>query len=454
MANDSTPEKLLVSGSCLMLNSRQQDSIKNGGVVISGDSIIAVGTRTELREHYPAAPELHEPHGLLMPGLVNTHTHASMTCFRTLADDRTPRQWCLEQGLPLESNLPREMVYQWARLIIAEMIKSGTTSFCDTSFFSREVVRAAAEAGIRSWIGETSYDIPSLSPAAREDSFLRIRELMGEYSDHPLVTITAAPRGISRCSPELLKQSKASAEANNSFWIINLPETKDEAQSCLKRCGRTAVQHLDGLGLLNKRTLAAHCLHLEPADIELLARREVKVSICQDANMKRGSGSADVARLLACGITVSIGTDSGATGNDADLFSEMSGLAKAQKAAAMDPTVMDAETTLRLATEGGASALGAIDHIGGLAIGKKADLIVLDLKQPHLTPLYNIPSHLVYAARGADVLHSIINGRIVMKDRRLLTLNESDIIAAVKGLSDRYLHFKESAVPGTVPDSK
>ncbi len=448
MSNAPTPEELLVSGRHLLLDSRQRDGIKNGGLVISGDTIIATGTRKELRERYPAADELHEPHGLIMPGLVNTHTHASLTCFRGLADDAEAMRRFEEKLLLPESMVQHEMAYQGAQLAIAEMIKSGTTSFCDMSSFSREVARAADEAGIRSWVGEALYELPTHSPAEGEDAFHCARELLENYHGHPLVTITVAPFSVSCCGPHLLKKSKAIAEANNTLMVIHLPEKGDEAEACRRRYGRTVVQHLDDLGLLNERTLAVHALHLKPGDFELLARQGVRVSHCQEANMKHASGTADVSRLLSRGVIVSIGTDACTANNDADMFSELSCLAKAQKAAAMDPTVMDAETTLRLATENGASALGAADRIGTLAIGKKADLIILDLQQPHLTPLYNIPSHLVYAARGADVLHSIINGRIVMKGRHLLTLNESEIITAMKDLAGRILNFNKMNYPG------
>jgi len=432
------PEKeLLISGSHLLVNGRQKDVIVKGGVVISGDTICAVGSRTALKEDYPEADELHEPNGLIMPGLVNSHSHAPLSCFRGLTDDLPLITTFQEHNPPLEAKLEHETVYHGALLSIAEMLKSGTTSFCDMSLLSREVARAAAETGIRGWIGETLYDSPSASYCSTDEAFGFIEEICQNYRNHPLISITIAPHSVYRCAPELLKQARRLGEKNNLLYVIHLAETRGEIKACLERYDKTPVRHLEELGLLNNQTLAANCVHLQPGDVELLAERGVKVIHCPESNMKLACGTAPLALFLSHGITLSIGTDSCAANNDLDLFGEMNSLAKAHKVASMNPTIMDAETTLHLATQGGASVLGVADRIGTLEVGKKGDLIVLDLKQPHLTPLYNLPSHLVYAARGGDVIHSVINGRIVMRDRQLLTLREGDCIAAMTEISKR-----------------
>jgi 5-methylthioadenosine/S-adenosylhomocysteine deaminase len=432
------PEKeLLISGSHLLVNEYQKNVIVDGGVVISGDTICAVGGRTELKERYPDSVEFHEPNGLIMPGLVNSHSHASMACFRGLADNLPPATTFQEHISSLKAVLDREIVYHSALLAIAEMIKSGTTSFCDMSLLGDEVARAAAETGIRGWIGETLYDLPADCCGPADGIFGSLEEMFQTYRNHPLISIVVAPHSISHCTSELLKKARQFAEKNNLLYVIHLAETRGEIEACLERCGKTPVRYLEEQGLLNNQTLAANCVHLQEEDIELLAKRGVKVSHCPESNMKSGSGTAPLARFLSHGIPVSIGTDSFAANNDLDLFGEMNSLAKAHKVASMNPTLMDAETTLHLATQGGASVLGGAGRIGTLEIGKKGDLIVLDLKQPHLTPLYNIPSHLVYAARGGDVIHSVINGRIVMRDRRLLTLREDDCLAAITEISKR-----------------
>ena len=225
------------------------------------------------------------------------------------------------------------------------------------------------------------------------------------------------------------------AHDHNCLYVIHLSENAAEVATCRERYGCTPVQHLDTMGLLNERTLAVHCVILEDQDIEILARRGVKVAHCPESNMKLASGAAPAVQMLKAGITLGLGTDGSASNNDVDMFGEMNTTAKLHKVIQMDPTAMNAETTLHAATLGGAACLHAETEIGTLTIGKKADIIVLDLNQPHLTPLYNIPSHLVYAARGADVIHSVINGRLVMYNRQLLTLDEKAILARMGEIS-------------------
>lgn len=437
----SLPE-LIVSGRYLLPTWRQQDCIADGAIAICGDTILAVGRRSELQTRYPGTMELHEPHGLVMPGLVNTHTHAAMSCFRGFADDLPLMTWLQEHIFPVEAQLDGDMVYNSTLLSIAEMIKSGTTSFCDMYLFAKDVTRAAALSGMRSWIGEVLYDFPSPSYGELQNGFVHVKEMFEEYRHHPLVTITAAPHSVYTCAPALLEQCAGLAAENDGLYVIHLSETETEIETCRNQHGTSPVRHLERLGILNDRTLAAHCVILDQEEIELLAEREVKVSHCHESNMKLASGIAPVTKLLEHGVTVSIGTDGSASNNDVDMFSEMNSVAKGHKVATMDPTAMNAETTLHAATLAGATALGCADQIGTLAAGKKADLIVLDLNQPHLTPLYNIPSHLVYAARGADVVHSMINGRIVMQDRQLKTLDEAAIIARMQEISQKVLNIR------------
>jgi 5-methylthioadenosine/S-adenosylhomocysteine deaminase len=259
--------------------------------------------------------------------------------------------------------------------------------------------------------------------------------MFDQYQEHPLITITVDPHAIYTCSPQLLQRLGELAHERDCHYVIHLSENAEEIAICRERYGCTPVEHLEGLGLLNERTLAAHCVLLSDKEIEILARRQVKIAHCPESNMKLSSGAAPAPRMLAAGITMGLGTDGSASNNDVDIFGEMNSTAKLHKVVNMDPTVMNAETTLHMATLGGAACLLAESEIGSLAVGKKADIIVLDLNQPHLTPLYNIPSHMVYAARGADVIHSIINGKIVMQNRQLLTLDEKSILIRMRKIS-------------------
>ena len=322
------------------------------------------------------------------------------------------------------------------------MIRSGTTTFCDMYLFAGEVARAAAETGIRAWVGEVLYDFDSPSYGSVENGFSHVRELFDRYRNHPLVSITVDPHSVYTCSPSLLQRCAELAGEFDSLCVVHLAETDSEVDTCLERYGVRPVHHLDRLGLLGERVLAAHCVKLEPDEIELMARRGVRVSHCVESNMKLASGIAPVPDLLSRGVCVSIGTDGPASNNDVDMFRAMSSVAKVHKAVSIDPTVMSAEAPLRCGTLGGAEALNGAHLIGSLEPGKKADLIVIDLDQPHLTPLYNVVSHLIYAARGNDVIHSMINGRMVMKDRKLLTIDERGAIDAMRRIGARVLSLR------------
>lgn len=426
---------LLLTGRYLLPGSRQSELLEHHGIAIAGDTITSIGPAKTLKKDNPQAEVLHSEHGLIMPGLVNTHTHAAMTCFRGIADDLPLMTWLEEHIFPIERRLTPEIVYQSTLLSIAEMIKSGTTSFCDMYLFAKDVARAAAESGMRAWIGEVLYDFPSPSYGPLENGFSYVQEMFSHYRNHPLISIAVMPHSVYTCSPQLLLRLGDIARLENALLHIHLSENAAEVATCRERYGVTPTRHLDNLGILGANTLAAHCVVLDEEEIELLAKRQAKVSHCLESNMKLASGIAPVVRMLEEGVAVSLGTDGSASNNDTDMFGEMNCVAKVHKVERMDPTVMDAETTLRLATLGGATALGVEEKIGSLEPGKKADMIVIDLNQPHLTPLYNIPSHLVYAARGGDVQHSVINGKVVMQNRRLLTLDEDSIIAAMRELA-------------------
>ena len=416
---------LVLSGRYLVTRA-DREVLENSSVAIAGDTIVEIGQ--DLAVKYPRAEHISQSHGLIMPGLINTHTHAAMSCFRGLADDLPLMQWLQEYIFPVEAKLTPELVYHSTLLSICEMIKSGTTTCNDMYLFAKEVARAMAESGMRAWLGEVLYDFPSPNYGDLENGFAYTRELFSQYTNHDLLTITVNPHAVYTCSPELLQRLGAMAEEKNALYHIHVSENADEIATCRKRFGLSPVRHLEALGLLGERVVAAHCVMIDDGEIELFARRGVKVAHCQESNMKLASGTAPVVKMLESGLTVGIGTDGSASNNDVDMFGEMNTVAKIHKVVRMDPTAMDAATTLQAATMGGAGLLGAELQIGSLEPGKKADIIVLDMDKPHLTPVYNPVSHLVYAARGSDVIHSVINGRVVMRDRCLTTLDEGSIL--------------------------
>ena len=424
--------KKILRGKYLLTMDEDNSILENGGLMIEGDRIVEVGDGTELSAKYPDADLLAEEHGLIMPGLVNTHTHAAMSCFRGLVDDLPLMQWLQEYIFLREAQLSGEIVYHSSLLSICEMIKSGTTSFCDMYLFASDVARAAEESGMRAWVGEVLYDFPSPNYGDLENGFSYMDTLFAEYENHELLTITVNPHAVYTCSPELLTRLGKVARERNAVYHIHLSENRDEVEICRQRYGCSPVKHLEQLGLLNDRVLAAHCVQLCDDEIALLVKKGVKVAHCQESNMKLASGTAPVVKMLEAGVCVGIGTDGSASNNDVDMFGEMNTVAKIHKVARMDPTAMNAATTLRAATMGGAGTLRVETIIGSLEPGKKADVIVLDLNKPHLTPIYNPVSHLVYAARGGDVVHSIINGQLVMRNRKIETIDEQAVLAEME----------------------
>ena len=403
-------------------------------VAVAGDSIAEIGLN--LAGKYPQAELLACPQGLIMPGLINSHSHAAMSCFRGLADDLPLMDWLMQHIFPREAKLTKEIVYHSTLLSICEMIKSGTTAFNDMYLFTQEAARAAADAGMRAWIGEGFFDFPSPCYGELENGFTYVKELFEQHQDSDLITITVTPHSVYTCSPPLLQRAAVLAEQKQALFHIHLAETKSEVSGCMEQHGSTPVRHLEQLGLLNDRTVAAHCVQISAEEIALLAERKVKVAHCPESNMKLASGLAPVQAMLKQGLTVGIGTDGSASNNDVDMFSEMRTAAMLHKLRDLDPTAMQAEAALRAATMGGAALLGAEAQIGSLEVGKKADIIMLDMNQPHLTPCYHPVSHLVYAAKGSDVLHSVINGKVVMRDRRLTALDEAAILSEMRSIGE------------------
>ncbi|HPB75924.1 MAG TPA: amidohydrolase, partial [Chromatiaceae bacterium] len=375
---------------------------------------------------------------LIMPGLINSHTHAAMTCFRGLADDLPLMDWLNDYIFPAEArNVDPELVYWGSLLACAEMIKSGTTSFCDMYIFEEETARAAKEAGMRCLLGEVLYDFPSPSYPTPAAGLALTRQLLERYADDPLIRIAVEPHALYTCSEPLLVQARDLAREFNAPLALHLLENQAEKSQLLAKYGQGAVTYLEQLVCLDERLIAFHCVAFDDEDIRRFAEHGCKVVYNPESNMKLASGFAPVARMRAAGIPVGLGTDGCASNNDLDLFQEMDTAAKLEKVRHLDPTLLPAPTVVAMATREGARVLGLEGVTGCLCPGLKADLILIDLKRPHLTPMYHPYSHLVYAVTGADVKTVFINGRLVMRDRQLLTLNEGEIMERVNRIAGR-----------------
>lgn len=424
---------LLTNGIVLTLDAADTILTK-GTVAIAKDTITAVGPAEEFSD-WSASEVVDARGGIIMPGLINSHTHAAMTCFRGLADDLPLMTWLNGHIFPAEAKLDDPMVYSGALLACAEMIMSGTTCFCDMYLFEDAVARAASDAGMRAVVGEVLYDFDSPNYGPIAQGFEYTRKLIETWQDHPLVTIAVEPHSTYLCAPELLQKAFELARQFRLPLVIHVAESKSEVSQIKERFDKTPVEHLADLGLLASNVVACHCVALTENDIALLKRFDVKVAHNAESNMKLASGIAPIPELLTEGICVGLGTDGCASNNDLDLFLEMDTVAKLHKAKTLDPTVMDAETVLKMATIGAARVLGLESFIGSIETGKKADLIIVDTDQPHLTPMYNPVSHMVYAARGSDVTTVMINGTIVMQDGRLTTMDLGRIMDDVNQIA-------------------
>ena len=422
----NTADILVYNGTVLALD-KANTIIPDGFVTIEANTVSSVGADGEGLAK--ARKTIDAEGGFILPGLINGHTHAAMTLFRGLADDLPLMEWLNNYVFPVEGKMDADFVRVGSLLACAEMIMSGTTTFCDMYLFEEEVARAAKESGMRCVVGEVLYDFPSPNYGSLEKGFAYTEALIERWKGDPLVTIAVEPHSLFTCGVDLLKRANDLALGNGVPLIIHVSETKTEVEEIQSRCGKRPVQLLRDLGLLGPHFIADHCVYIDQSEVQLLAEHEVSVVHNPESNMKLASGIAPVPEMMAQGVTVALGTDGCASNNDLDLFAEMDTAAKLHKVSKLDPTVMDAQTLLRMAIVDGARALGLDHSIGTLQAGKRADLIVIDTKKPHLIPLYNPYSHLVYAACGHDVKHSIIDGNVVMENRELLTLDVEDILA-------------------------
>ena len=368
---------------------------------------------------------------LVVPGLVNAHGHVAMTLLRGVADDKPLDRWLSEDIWPLEAELRPADVYAGARLGLLEMIKSGTTAFADMYFHVPQIARAVEETGLRAVLGHTAITVGKDEADARSDLEESLAVAM-EYdgaADGRLAT-SFQPHALTTVGAEYLDQYVPRARQAEVPIHFHANETRDEVDPIVEEHGRRPLTYADDHGLLTSDSWIAHGVHVDESEIELLADRQTGVAHCPASNMKLASGMAPVQRFLDAGVRVGIGTDGAASNNDLDMFDELRDAAMVGKLAAADAAALDARTTFRMATAGGADLLGL--DAGRIEAGAPADLAVLDLDRPHLTPAHDLVSHLVYAASGADVRHTICDGRVLMRDRTVLTLDERATIETAR----------------------
>ena len=436
---------IVISGGRILTMDEKDTKIQKGSLVISGDTIVALGNEEDIEKEYYGKQRIEAKDFLVMPGLINAHTHAAMTCFRGLADDMDLMDWLSNYIFPAEAkNVDPELAYWGSLLACAEMIKSGTTTFCDMYIFEEETAQAAKSAGMRCLLGEVLFDFPSPNFQTPQEGLDYTERLIKKWADDPLVSIVVEPHSLYTCSPTLLKDAKALADRYGVPLATHFLENMAEVGLIQEKLGLKASDFLKEIGYLNERFFVFHGVYMQEEDFRLFADHGCKVVHNPESNMKLASGVAPISEMINAGITVGLGTDGCASNNNLDMFQEMDTAAKLEKSARLDPTVMSARTVLHMATSSGAKVLGLDRLVGTLEPGKKADIVIVDMNKPHLTPLYNEYSHLVYAVNGADVDTVLINGRIVMQDRRLLTINEGEAMQRVNQIAVRVRKSFES----------
>jgi 5-methylthioadenosine/S-adenosylhomocysteine deaminase len=425
------PVDFLICGEILITHPNDVP-IPMGAVAVKGDTVVAAGPLPELAKSFVAERTIKRPFGLILPGLINSHTHAAMTLFRGLADDLPLKTWLEGHIFPAESRLTQKLVALGTELACAEMIRCGTTSFVDMYLFEDAVASVVDRVGLRAWLGEGVFDFPSPAFSSGELAIKETERLMDKWKGHSRITITVDPHTPYTCGAELLRQSQRLAEARDALIIIHLAETEWENLEMRRLCGVSPIRHLDRLGLLGDRLIAIHCVSLSEDDISLLAKRDVRVVHCPESNLKLASGVAPVPEFLEAGITVALGTDGAASNNDLDLMSEMDTAAKLHKGVKRNPTLISASDALSMATVWGAKALHRED-LGCLREGYRADLAVVDMNQVHLRPCYNPVSHLVYVARSGDIQDVMVAGHMLMEERSLTTIDEQRLLKDLSG---------------------
>ncbi|MGQ9921720.1 MAG: amidohydrolase, partial [Desulfobacca sp.] len=399
-------------------------------VALNGSTIAAVGQAATAAD-LPAASQYWDVAGrLIMPGLVNCHCHAAMTLFRGLADDLPLDQWLQQHIFPAEARwVDADFVYTGTLLAAAELIRGGVTTVADAYFCAHGARLALTQAGLRAVVAQGVIDFPAPGVPDPKENLQVAQDFIssGQELADPRIISTLFCHAPYTCSAATLQAAKEVCRRLQLPFFLHVAETQGEVAQCRAQTGLTPVAYLDRLGVLDGQTVAVHGVWLSEADRELLTARQVKVCHCPESNLKLAAGIAPVPDLIRRGLDVGLGSDGAASNNNLDLWGEMASAARLQKVTAQDPTVLPARQVVEMATLAGARVLGLAEHIGSLTPGKEADLIILDLQQPHLTPLYDPYSHLVYAAGAADVVAVMVGGRWLLWERQLLSLDWPEI---------------------------
>jgi 5-methylthioadenosine/S-adenosylhomocysteine deaminase len=436
---------LLVLGGTIVTMDQTRRVITDGGIAVSNGRIVAIGSRGEIESGYTSRQKVNAAGKVITPGLINGHTHIPMVLFRGLADDLDLQEWLTKYIFPAEAkNVTEEFVRVGARLGLAEMIRGGTTTYCDMYYFEDAIADETAKAGVRGVLGETIIDFPVADNKTNAEGMAYVEKYVARWKGHELITPAIAPHAPYTVSEQHLKAVRAFSDRTGAPIVTHVSETKRELDDSVKDKGASPVAYLDRIGFLNNRVIAAHLVWPQGTDIAILKRHGVGVIHNPQSNMKLASGVAPVPKMMSENVLVGLGTDGAASNNDLNMWEEMDTVAKLHKVFSGDPKVISAKEAFELATIRGAHALHLENEIGSLEKGKRADLLIIDRDTLNQIPLYNVYSDLVYATKASDVETVIINGRIVMRNRRLLTLNETAVKNDARTFRDRIMKSLET----------
>ncbi|HUD63303.1 MAG TPA: amidohydrolase [Candidatus Sulfotelmatobacter sp.] len=421
---------LLVSGGTVVSMDPARRIYQDGSVAITGDAIVAAGPRTEIEARYKGAKTLDARGRLVLPGFINGHTHVPMTLFRGLHDDVTLNDWLYKYIFPAEAKNVNEEFVRWGtRLAAAEQIRSGVTTFADMYYFEDAVAEETKAAGMRGVLGETFIDFPSPDNKSEAEMLAYTEKFLKRWQGDALIQAAPAPHSIYTCSKKTIQDAAALAKKYHAPLLMHVSEMKKEWEDSEKQNGASPVQYLEKIGALGPDLVAAHCIFVDEADRKLLAERHVGCVHNPSSNMMISSGVSPVPEMRAAGIAVGLGTDGPAgSNNDLDLMEEIDLAAKLAKITKMDPLALNAKAVVEMATIDGARALHMEKEIGSLEAGKKADLILISLNEPNAVPMYDIYAQIAYSLKASDVETVVIGGRVVMRERKLLTIDEPGVL--------------------------
>ena len=447
-AQTRRPVDLVILGGTIVTMDGTRRVIDDGGIAIANGRIVAIGPQAEIQAGFTARKKLLGFGKVITPGLINGHTHVPMVLFRGLADDLDLQEWLTKYIFPAEAkNVTEDFVRIGTRLGLAEMIRGGTTTYCDMYYFEDAIADETAKAGVRGVLGETIIDFPVADNKTNAEGMAYVEKFVGRWKGHELIVPAIAPHAPYTVSEAHLKAVRAFSDRTGALIVTHISETKRELDDSVKDKGASPVAYLERIGFLNDRVIAAHVVWPQGTDISILKKRGVGVVHNPQSNMKLASGVAPVPKMMTEGVLIGLGTDGAASNNDLNMWEEMDTVAKLHKVFSGDPKVISAQQAFELATIRGAQALHLEKEIGSLEVGKRADILLIDRDTLNQIPLYNIYSDLVYATKGSDVQTVIINGRIVMRDRRLLTLNENSVKSDARSLRDKIIKSLAPATP-------